>query len=131
MRFRPFDENGDMVPIKESSQMWEGKEAVAGAIKSRINLTYGEWWEDEELGFMIPIYLFGDLRGENVGQMLANYVGAYIQQTEGVTSVDSADYDLDEMEDREISMEFIAHTEEGEDIEQEVTFDELLSAATD
>lgn len=83
MKFRPLDENRDMIPC---FGLLEGKEAVGAALASRFRLYYGEWWEDRTLGFRVPEFL---IRGARRGQeaMLASYITAFIRETEGVTGV--------------------------------------------
>ena len=83
---RPADENGDMMPVAFSSQMLDGAKAVAQVVKQRLQLYYGEWWEDESEGFRILPILSSGVKQESV-QMLAQYITSYVAGTVGVTSV--------------------------------------------
>lgn len=83
---RPISDSGDMVPVVSDSQLITGKEAVLIAIGSRLNLLYGEWWEDETLGFKIPTFLFDGIRVKDK-TMLGGYITAYIENTDEVESV--------------------------------------------
>lgn len=58
MLCRPIDTDGDMTPVGASSQMLSGAQAVAEAVKSRLHLLLGEWWEDTSLGFVVPRLVF-------------------------------------------------------------------------
>lgn len=86
MKYRTVDANGDMMPIQSADQMSEGAEAVALAVDSRLAMYYGEWWEDETLGFRIPRFLIDGVREFQI-PMLEKYISKYISSTEGVTGV--------------------------------------------
>ena len=86
MIVRPLDENGDMIPIHSVDQMISGTDAVAQVIHLRMDLMYGEWWEDETIGFRIPDFLVKGVRSGDI-DMLAKYVASYISGTQGVRSV--------------------------------------------
>ena len=75
-----------MMPIQSANQMSEGADAVALAVDSRLAMLYGEWWEDEELGFRVPQFLIGTVR-EHETPMLERYISRYISETPGVTGV--------------------------------------------
>ncbi len=87
MLCRPIDQDGDMTPVGAASQMVSGAQAVLEAVKSRLHLLLGEWWEDTSLGFVVPQLIFEGVRSEEGRTMLANYITAYIADTEGVTAV--------------------------------------------
>ena len=86
MIVRPLDENGDMMPIHSADQMIKDTEAIAQVIRLRLNMLYGEWWEDETLGFRIPEILAGNARRGDV-DLLSKYVAAYVSESEGVRAV--------------------------------------------
>ena len=50
MKYRKLDENGDYVFGNNSYDYIEKDEAIAQAIKTKLYLFYGEWWEDISLG---------------------------------------------------------------------------------
>ncbi len=60
------------------------------AVRSRLNLFRGEWWEDPEIGFSVPSLLLESTRMSSSTSMLAGYITAYIAQTPGVVSVDAS-----------------------------------------
>ena len=54
MKYRRLDENWDYVFGHGQTDYLTGREAVGQAIKSRLLLLYGEWWEDQEDG--LPLF---------------------------------------------------------------------------
>ena len=54
MKYRRLDENWDYVFGHGKNDYLEGREAVGQAVKSRLLLLYGEWWEDLEDG--LPLF---------------------------------------------------------------------------
>lgn len=122
MVYRTVDEDGDMMPIRANSDMLSGSEAVAAAVNSRLRLLTGEWWEDEDLGFAVPDILFNGLRREQGQDLLAGYITAYIEETEGVRAVTSVHT---EVSGRAMHYTCTLVTDFGE-IEEEVGADVLL-----
>ena len=86
MRVRPEDKDGDMMPVSQKSDMIEDAKAIAQIIKDRLLFYYGEWWEDETLGFRLPDFLAETVRKNDVG-LLGKYITSYISNTEGVVSI--------------------------------------------
>lgn len=86
MKIRPVDRDGDMMPIQYTDQLLDDADAVAQLVRDRISLLYGEWWEDEEIGFRIPEMFISNVRRGHVG-MLEQYVSQYIAGTAGVQKV--------------------------------------------
>lgn len=123
MIVRPVDENGDMMPIAYESQMLEGGEAVAQVARQRLELYYGEWWEDETLGFRIPKFLAEGVRKENL-ELMEKYISAYLKRTEGVDSL--SDTSVVYM-NRELTYSGVLHTQ-GEANTVEVGLNGLLSS---
>jgi len=54
LKYRRLDENWDYVFGHGKNDYLEGREAVGQAVKSRLLLLYGEWWEDLEDG--LPLF---------------------------------------------------------------------------
>lgn len=48
--YRKLDENGDYVFGHGLADFYKDAEAVAQAVKTRLLLLYGEWWEDTDGG---------------------------------------------------------------------------------
>ena len=83
MVVRPVDSDGDMMPVQNLDQLLSGTPAVAQIIHDRLKFLYGEWWEDETLGFQVPKFLVDNVRFNETG-MLEMYISDYIASTEGV-----------------------------------------------
>lgn len=75
------------MPVTRQSQMLTGVDAVMAAVNSRLRLLLSEWWENQELGFRVPDFLFTGTRLPAGPEMLAGYISAYIGETENVTAV--------------------------------------------
>ena len=88
MRYRPVDKNGDLMPCGTKENVLLDADAVLEAIKSRLHLFRGEWWENESLGFAVPDLLVETVRISHDTDMLSGYITAYIAQTSGVKSVE-------------------------------------------
>lgn len=83
MRYRALDENGDMTFGANKNNFLTGIEAVIQAIKTRLKLLKGEWWENTDEGFP----LFQEILGSQDEQKVKKLITERIQQTEGVLSV--------------------------------------------
>lgn len=70
MKYRRQDENGDYVFGHNKNDYASGNLAVGYAIKSKILLFYGEWWED--IGIGIP--MFQSIMGQGRSSALKNSV---------------------------------------------------------
>ena len=121
MIVRPTDANGDMMPVAYSEQMLTENNAVAQVVVQRLTFYFGEWWEDETLGFRVPDFLADTVRVDNL-QMLEKYITSYVLETEGVSGVDNAAISV---EDRRMTYSCVVHTAEGSE-SVEVSLDGLL-----
>lgn len=126
MLCRPLDADDDMRPVGNQKQMLSGKETVLKAVKSRLHLLLGEWWEDESLGFVVPRLIYEGIRTEEGRTMLVNYITAYIAQTPGVVAVQDVSGTL---EGRALAYTCTIITEYGE-IEGSVSSDALYVAVS-
>ena len=126
MLCRPLDADDDMRPVGNKNQMLSGKEAVLKAVKSRLHLLLGEWWENENLGFVVPSLIYEGIRTEEGRTMLVNYITAYIAQTPGVVAVRDV---AGAVEGRALAYTCTIITEYGE-IEGSVSSDALYVAVS-
>ena len=126
MLCRLLDADDDMRPVGNQNQMLSGKEAVLKAVKSRLHLLLGEWWEDESLGFVVPRLIYEGIRSEEGRTMLVNYITAYIAQTPGVVAVQDVSGTV---EGRALAYTCTIITEYGE-IEGSVSSDALYVAVS-
>lgn len=126
MLCRPLDMDDDMQPVGSQRQMLSGKEAVLEAVKSRLHLLLGEWWENENLGFVVPRLIYEGIRTGEGRTMLVNYITAYIAQTPGVVAVRDV---AGAVEGRALTYTCTIVTEYGE-IEGSVSSDALYVAVS-
>jgi len=125
MRYRPVDEDGDMRPVQNSSQMLVDTDAVAAAVQSRMDLHRGDWWEDRDIGLEIPQFLVNGLRSEKGVDTMIGYVAAYIKQTRGVKELVSTSTTRYK---HSIRADITVRSEFGENVERSVDMNELLRA---
>ncbi|MBR0518867.1 hypothetical protein IJJ97_03645 [bacterium] len=85
MRYRRLDENGDMTFGNNKFDFVKDLEAVSQAIKTRLKLLKGEWWEDTEEG--LP--LFQEILASRNIEKVKRLIVERIQKTQGVLSVDN------------------------------------------
>lgn len=85
LQYRALDEYGDYT--LGQNKMKQGKEAVAQAIKTRLDLLYGQWWENTEDG--LPLFekilgAYGDNR-----EMIDMLIAERIAETKDVKEIKS------------------------------------------
>lgn len=95
MKYRPVDQNGDLMPCGTKQAVSVDADAVLEAVKSRLHLFRGEWWENDSIGFAVPDLLIETVRISHDTNMLSGYITAYIAQTPGVASVDHVDTSIE------------------------------------
>jgi len=84
MTYRRLDDDWDMLPAR-GNPPFEGAMAVGAAVRSRILMFLGEWWETPEEGLDIS-YFFGYQNEEN--QRVADaLLRDRIMETEGVEDI--------------------------------------------
>lgn len=94
MKYRKLDENGDYAFGNNSYDYIEKDEAIAQAIKTKLYLFYGEWWEDISLGLPMFQSILGQVSNNNLRQTVILLCAEQISLVEGVTSVDSISVDI-------------------------------------
>ena len=85
MQYRTLDEQGDYTLGQNS--MKQNKEAVAQAIKTRLGLLYGQWWENTEDGLPLFEKILGAY-GDNK-EMIDILISERIAQTKDVKEIKS------------------------------------------
>lgn len=91
MKYRKLDENGDYSFGNSSFDYIDADNAIAQAIKTKLQLFYGEWWEDISLGLPMFQSILGQVSNENLRRTVILLCAEQIQNVEGVSSVDSID----------------------------------------
>ena len=95
MRMRPTDENGDVLPVLHTGEMFSGALAVASLVESRLELYAGDWWENPAWGNEILRMLQEGRLTEADAQSLSTYLAGYVRNTSGVKEVQDEKWDLD------------------------------------
>lgn len=117
MKYRKLDENGDYVFGNNSHDYIEKDEAIAQAIKTKLYLFYGEWWEDISLGLPMFQSILGQVSNNNLRQTVILLCAEQINLVEGVTSVDSISVDISA---RKLGLAIDVTTENGTTVNLEV-----------
>ena len=89
MRMRPTDENGDVLPVLHTGEMFSGALAVASLVDDRLNLLSGDWWENPSWGNEILRMLQEGRLTEADAQAVSTYLAEYVRETAGVRDVRS------------------------------------------
>ena len=97
MKYRKLDQNGDYAFGAGSYDYISDDEAIGQAIKTKILLFYGEWWED--LGLGIPMFqsFVGQVNPETIKVSLSNVIEQRIENIQGVVSVSNVDVVINKM----------------------------------
>ncbi len=117
MKYRKLDENGDYAFGNNSYDYIEKDEAIAQAIKTKLYLFYGEWWEDISLGLPMFQSILGQVSNNNLRQTVILLCAEQINLVEGVTSVDSISVDISA---RKLGLTIDVTTENGTTVNLEV-----------
>lgn len=121
MKYRKLTSTGDYSFGSVSNNYAVGNEAVAQAIKTKLLLFYGEWWEN--LGEGIPMFqsVLGQTNPDTIRSSLSVLVEQRIMEVQEVDSVKNIKIDYDR-KNRTISMEVDVATTNGEIVNVEVSF---------
>ena len=110
MLLRPADASGDILPVRSSSAMLSGPEAVALLVRYRLSLLREEWWENPEWGFFVLEALQASRLTEAETAAVSAQITAYIRETPGVREVEDVRFSA---EGRKLSYSCEIRTEEG------------------
>lgn len=89
MRYRKLDAHGDYI-IGRRDEMYEGTEAVAQAVKTRLLLLLGEWWENPSDGTPLLEKVLGQrLRADEPPDEIDLVFSERINGTQGVADITS------------------------------------------
>ena len=110
MRMRPTDENGDVLPVLHTGEMFSGALAVAQLVESRLQLYSGDWWENPAWGNEILRMLQEGRMTRADAQAMSTYLTEYVRETSGVQDVTDVRFSV---EDHRFSWECSVLTEFG------------------
>ena len=87
MKYRKLDEYEDYT-IGRRDEMYEGTEAVAQAVKTRLLLLFGEWWENRQDGTPLFEKVLGQrLRVDETPDEIDLVFSERISGTQGVSEI--------------------------------------------
>ena len=95
MLLRPVDAAGDICPVRSSSDLLSGPEAVARLAAFKLSLLKGDWWEYPEDGFFVLEFMREKRFSEANAGMFASRVTEFIRGVEGVFEVDDVQFETD------------------------------------
>lgn len=95
MRYRQLDADGDYMFGYGKASYLTDVSAVAQAIKTRLLLLYGEWWEDREDGLPLWERILGTSGSSENLQAVDYIIKDRIQKTDGVLSVSAYTSEFD------------------------------------
>ena len=93
MKYRQLDANGDYQFGHGLQNFVTKREAVAQAIKTRLWLLYGEWWEDQEDGLPLFERILASSGSDRNREVVDAIIRDRIEGTEGVINVISYESD--------------------------------------
>lgn len=117
MKYRKLGKDGDYVFGNNSSDYIEKDDAIAQAIKTKLYLFYGEWWEDISIGLPMFQSILGQVSNSNLRQTVILLCAEQINKVAGVTNVDSISVDISA---RKLSLTIDVTTENGTTVTLEV-----------
>lgn len=95
MKYRKLDENGDYI-IGCRDEMHDGTEAVAQAVKTRLLLLFGEWWENRQDGTPLFEKVLGKrLRVDETPDEIDLVFSERINGTQGVSEITQFESQID------------------------------------
>lgn len=95
MKYRKLDENGDYT-IGRRDEMYEGTEAVAQAVKTRLLILLGEWWENRQDGTPLFESVLGQrLRTDEPPDEIDLVFSDRINGTQGVSDITNFESSID------------------------------------
>lgn len=93
MLYRKLDASGDRIRGHGSSDFISDSSAVAQAIKTRLLLFLGEWWENTEDGTAFFEYIAGKTATAKNREMAELVIRERITKTRGVASISSFSFE--------------------------------------
>lgn len=89
--YRKLDERGDMMMGAGDHQYLTNLDAMVQAIKTRLGLLYGEWWEMPEDGLPLWQQMLGQPRTDAQKRIIDLLLIERISDTRGVLSLEDID----------------------------------------
>ena len=117
MKYRILSDTFDYSFGNNKSDYISGKKAIAYAIKSKILLFYGEWWED--IGIGIPMFqsIMGQGRSEALKNSAQMLISDRIKEIDGIGAINKIEINFVE---RTMNVKVSVTTTNNEVVEVEV-----------
>ena len=84
--------NNDVLFGGGTTNFISGAEAIAQAIKTKLLLLYGEWWENAELGTPFIQAILGQYESEDLKKAASQLIEKRVKEVEGVVSVSDLEF---------------------------------------
>lgn len=117
MKYRKQTKDGDYSFGNNSQDFLSGQEAIAQAIKTKVLLFYGEWWEDISEGIPMFQSIVGQTNKSNVANALELLLNERILEVLGVLVVNEITANISQ---RSIYVYIRCTTENNKQVEVEV-----------
>lgn len=92
MRYRRMDAQGETLFGHGLDDYATGAEAVALAVRGRLLLLRGEWWEERDAGFPLFEEVLGRRMTDKNQYAISDLIRARILSTQDVTGVESIEF---------------------------------------
>ncbi len=120
MKYRKLDSNGDYVFGQNEDDFFNGAEAVAQAVKTRLKLMLGEWWEQTDDGVPYLESILGQFSNEQTQAAAQYLITKCVLDTPGVQSIVETEITSNKAKERTLSIRFTMQTIYGETEIEEV-----------
>lgn len=111
MRYRKLTQDYDYSFGNNELDYLDEFSSIVQAIKTKILLFYGEWWENLGIGIPLLSSILGKVNSGSLRQSTVLLVEQRIMEVQGVTSVDNIVVDVN---DRTIMLTVTVNTEYGQ-----------------
>lgn len=117
MKYRRLTETGDYVFGNNQYDYISGDEAVAQAIKTRLLLFYGEWFENIAIGIPYFQSILGQVSDDSLKLSIVQLVSERILEIDEITNIESV---VVQTNGRQLLLEVVVTTVDGTRVSTEV-----------
>ncbi len=119
MKYRKLDSNGDYVFGQNEDDFLTDAPAVAQAVKTRLKLMLGEWWEQTDDGVPYLESILGQFSNEQTQAAAQYLITKCVLDTPGVQSIVETEITSGKARERTLSIRLTIQTIYGEaDVEE-------------
>lgn len=95
MKYRKLTASGDYSFGNNKNDFYTGQDAIMQAIKTKIKLYYGEWWEDLGVGIPFLRSIIGQTNKSNVALVVSSLLKQRLKDVKEVVSVSNIETLID------------------------------------